>query len=143
MVIFRRRKESAASDRVIQLAIIQGDSAANDQTGKTFDLHSGDNIIGRDLLCEVVLHSGTVSRKHANLRVSYDKNKFTLYDLGSANGVFIPPSTVLRNKNKTIESGDEFQVGEIRLKLVVRMGVENLQTMNVDFLRLMQEKQEE
>jgi pSer/pThr/pTyr-binding forkhead associated (FHA) protein len=143
MVIFRRRKESAASDRVIQLAIIQGDSAANDQTGKTFDLHSGDNIIGRDLLCEVVLHSGTVSRKHANLRVSYDKNKFTLYDLGSANGVFIPPSTVLRNKNKAIESGDEFQVGEIRLKLVVSMSGENFQTMNMDFLRLMQEKQKE
>jgi len=143
MVIFRRRKGSAASDRVIQLAIIQGDSATNDQTGKTFDLHSGDNIIGRDLLCEVVLHSGTVSRKHANLRVSYDKNKFTLYDLGSANGVFIPPSTVLRNKNKTIESGDEFQVGEIRLKLVVSMSGENFQTMNVDFLRLMQEKQKE
>jgi len=143
MVIFRRRKGSAASDRVIQLAIIHGDSATNDQTGKTFDLHSGDNIIGRDLLCEVVLHSGTVSRKHANLRVSYDKNKFTLYDLGSANGVFIPPSTVLRNKNKTIESGDEFQVGEIRLKLVVSMSGENFQTMNVDFLRLMQEKQKE
>jgi pSer/pThr/pTyr-binding forkhead associated (FHA) protein len=142
MVIFRRRKESVASDRVIQLAITQGDSATNDQTGKTFDLHSGDNIIGRDLLCEVVLHSGTVSRKHANLRVSYDKNKFTLYDLGSANGVFIPPSTVLRNKNKTIESGDEFQVGEIRLKLVVSMSGENSQTMNVDFLRLMQEKQD-
>ncbi len=142
MVIFRRRKESVASDRVIQLAITLGDSTTNDQTGKTFDLHSGDNIIGRDLLCEVVLHSGTVSRKHANLRVSYDKNKFTLYDLGSANGVFIPPSTVLRNKNKTLESGDEFQVGEIRLKLVVSMSGENSQTMNVDFLRLMQEKQD-
>jgi pSer/pThr/pTyr-binding forkhead associated (FHA) protein len=143
MVIFRRRKESAASDRVVQLAITQGDSAANDQTGKTFDLHGGDNIIGRDLLCEVVIHSGTVSRKHANLRVSYDKTKFMLHDLGSANGVFIPPSTVLRNKNKTIEPGDEFQVGEIRLKLVVSMSGENFQTMNVDFLRLMQEKQKE
>jgi len=143
MVIFRRRKESVASDRLIQLAITQGDSATNDQSGKTFDLHSGDNIIGRDVLCEVVLHSGTVSRKHANLRVSYDKNKFTLYDLGSANGVFIPPSTVLRNKNKSIESGDEFQVGEIRLKLVVSLSGENFQTMNVDFLKLMQEKQKE
>jgi pSer/pThr/pTyr-binding forkhead associated (FHA) protein len=143
MVIFRRRKESVASDRVIQLAITRGNSATNDETGKTFDLHPGDNIIGRDLLCEVVLHSGTVSRKHANLRVSYDRSKFTLHDLGSANGVLIPPSTVLRNKNKTIESGTEFQVGEISLKIVVRMGVENLQTMNVDFLSLMQEKQKE
>jgi len=141
MVIFRRRKESVASDRVIQLAITLGNSDTNDETGKTFDLHPGDNIIGRDLLCEVVLHSGTVSRKHANLRISYDKSKFTLHDLGSANGVLIPPATVLRSKNKTIESGTEFQVGEITLKLVVRIGVESLQTMNVDFLKLMEEKQ--
>jgi pSer/pThr/pTyr-binding forkhead associated (FHA) protein len=143
MVIFRRRKGSVASDRVIQLAIIEGNSATSDEAGKTFDLHGGDNVIGRDLLCEVVLHSGTVSRKHANIRVSYDKNKFTLFDLGSANGVFIPPSTVLRSKSKAIAAGDEFQVGEIRLKLVVSMSGESFQTMNVDFLRLMQEKQKE
>lgn len=143
MVIFRRRKGSMASDRVIQLAITKGNSTTNDEAGKTFDLHGGDNIIGRDLLCEVVLHSGTVSRKHANLRVSHDKSKFMLYDLGSANGVFIPPSTVLRNKNRAIASGDEFQVGEILLKLVVSMSGENFQTMNVDFFKLMQERQKE
>jgi len=44
------------------------------------------------------------------------KKKFTIIDLGSANGVLIKPSTILRNGKKSLKSGDEIQIGEVLLK---------------------------
>jgi pSer/pThr/pTyr-binding forkhead associated (FHA) protein len=50
--------------------------------------------------------------------VSYDKKKFSIIDFGSANGVVIMPSTILKKGKIFIKSGDEIQVGEILLKLL-------------------------
>lgn len=119
-------------DRIIQLTIIQGNNDTGDLPGKVFNLQSGNNIIGRDLLCEIVLNSGTVSRRHANLKMSYDKKKFTIIDLGSSNGVIIKPSTILRNGKKSLRSGDEIQIGEILMKLLAIDQDDALQTMTVD-----------
>ncbi len=118
MVIFRKKSETDDSKRVVQLTIIQGNNDTDDNPGKVFNLHPGNNLIGRDSFCEVVLNSGTVSRRHANLKVSYDKKKFTVIDLGSANGIIVKPSTVLKKAKMLIKSGDEIQVGEILLKLL-------------------------
>ncbi len=118
MVIFRKKSETDDSKRIVQLTIVQGNNDTDDNPGKVFNLHPGNNIIGRDSFCEVVLNSGTVSRKHANLKVSYDKKKFTVIDLGSANGIIVKPSTVLKKAKMLIKSGDEIQVGEILLKLL-------------------------
>ncbi len=118
MVIFRKKSETDDSKRVIQLTIIQGNNDTDDNPGKVFNLHPGNNLIGRDSFCEVVLNSGTVSRRHANLKVGYDKKKFTVIDLGSANGIIVKPSTVLKKAKMLIKSGDEIQVGEILLKLL-------------------------
>ena len=118
MVIFRKKSETDDSKRIVQLTIVQGNNDTDDNPGKVFNLHPGNNLIGRDSFCEVVLNSGTVSRRHANLKVSYDKKKFTVIDLGSANGIIVKPSTVLKKEKMLIKSGDEIQVGEILIKLL-------------------------
>ena len=76
MVIFRKKSETDDSKRIIQLTIVQGNNDTDDKPGKVFNLHPGNNLIGRDSFCEVVLNSGTVSRRHANLKVNYDRKKF-------------------------------------------------------------------
>ena len=137
MVLFRKKAESSDSDRTLQLMIVHGNPDTGDTTGKMFDLQSGNNVMGRDPLCEIRFNSGTVSRKHANLKVSYDKQSFTIIDLGSSNGVVIKPKTHLKKGKKPIHSGDEFQIGEIVLKLVAIDQDEALQTMAVDINELL------
>ena len=117
MVLFRKKRETDESKRIVQLTIIQGNKDTGDNLGKAFNLNSGNNFIGRDSFCEVVLNSGTVSRRHANIKVSFDKQKFTIIDLGSYNGVIIKPSTILKKGKKHLKSGDEILIGEILLKL--------------------------
>jgi pSer/pThr/pTyr-binding forkhead associated (FHA) protein len=144
MVLFRKKKESCTSDRTIQLTIIHGNNETSDLPGKVFNLQCGNNFIGRDAMCEVKLNSGTVSRKHANVKVSYDKTHFSIIDQGSSNGVFIKPSTILKDgKKAAIKSGDEFQVGEIRLKLLAIEQDEALQTMTVDVKDIMKKEEGE
>lgn len=140
MVLFRKKAEASDSDRIIQLMIIHGNEDTGDTTGKIFDLQPGNNVIGRDPLCEIRFNSGTVSRKHANLKVSYDRQAFTIIDLGSSNGVIIKPKTHLKKGKKAISSGDEFQIGEILLKLVTIDQEDALQTMAVDINDLLKTK---
>ena len=137
MVLFRKKAETSDSDKILQLSIVQGNADTGDTTGKVFDLQSGNNVMGRDPLCEIRFNSGTVSRKHANLKVSYDKKNFTIIDLGSSNGVVIKPKTHLKKGKKSIHSGDEFQIGEILLKLVTINQEDALQTMAVDINELL------
>ena len=131
MVLFRKKKESAGS-RIVQLTIVQGNNETDDGPGKVFSLQSGNNFIGREPACEVVLNSGTVSRKHANIRVNYDKTKYSIIDLGSVNGTAVKPSTILKGNKKDLASGDEIQIGELLLKFLVIDEDESLKTMSVD-----------
>ncbi len=139
MVIFRKKSETDDSKRIVQLTIIQGNNDTDDSPGKVFNLHPGNNIIGRDSFCEVVLNSGTVSRRHANLKMSYDKKKFTVIDLGSANGIIVQPSTVLKKAKMLIKSGDEIQIGEILLKLLAIDQDEAHQTEAIDVKDLLKQ----
>lgn len=138
MVLFRKKKESCEAERLVQLTIIQGNKKTDDLPGKVFELQCGNNIIGRDPLCEIILNSETVSRRHANIKVSYDKKKFTILDLGSANGVIIKPSTLLRNGKKSLRSGAEVHIGEILLKLLAIDQDDGLQTLTVDMKNIIQ-----
>lgn len=140
MVLFRKKVEAGDRGRTVQLMIVQGGKDADSMAGKLIDLQAGNNILGRDPLCEIRFSSGTVSRKHANLKVSYDKKKFTIIDLGSANGVIIKPDIHLKNEKKSLKSGDEFQIGEIVLKLTVTDLDESMQTMAFDFKELVKQK---
>ena len=139
MVIFRKKSETDDSKRIVQLTIIQGNNDTDDNPGKVFNLHPGNNLIGRDSFCEVVLNSGTVSRRHANLKVSYNKKKFTVIDLGSANGIIVNPSTVLKKAKMLIISGDEIQVGEILIKLLAIDQDEAHQTEAIDVKDLLKQ----
>jgi len=140
MVLFRKKAEAGDKERTVQLMIVKGNSETGDATGKLFNLQAGNNLMGRDPLCEIRFNSGTVSRKHANLKVSYDKKKFTVIDLGSSNGVVIKPDLHLKNDKKAIESGDELQIGEIVLKLMVTDLDEGVQTMAVDIRELLKQQ---
>ncbi len=139
MVLFRKKSETDDSKRIVQLTIVQGNNDTDDNPGKVFNLHPGNNLIGRDSFCEVVLNSGTVSRRHANLKVSYDKKKFTVIDLGSANGIIVKPSTVLKKAKMLIKSGDEIQIGEILLKLLAIDQDEAHQTEAIDIKDLLKQ----
>ncbi len=140
MVLFRKKAEASDSDRILQLMIVHGNPNTGDTTGKIFELQCGNNVMGRDPLCEIRFNSGTVSRKHANLKVSYNKKTFTIIDLGSSNGIVIKPKTHLKKGKKAIHSGDEFQIGEIVLKLVTIDQDDALQTMTVDINELLKTK---
>ena len=143
MVLFRKKAEASCSDRILQLVIVHGNKDTGDIPGKIFDLQSGNNVMGRDPLCEIRFNSGTVSRKHANLKVSYDKQNFTIIDLGSANGIILKPKTHLKNEKRSIHSGDEFQIGEIVLKLVAIDQDDALSTMAVDINDLLKAQKKE
>ncbi len=56
MVIFRKKSETDDSKRVVQLTIVQGNNDTDDNPGKVFNLHPGNNLIGRDSFCEVVVN---------------------------------------------------------------------------------------
>lgn len=60
-------------------------------TGKTFDLHKGPNVIGREADCEVALEDLMVSRRHARVIVG---DQIEIVDMNSANGVLIADELV-------------------------------------------------
>ena len=135
MVLFRKKKASADAAPGPVLTIVEGSAASGDEPGKTFALHRGDNVIGRDPLCEVVLREATVSRRHANLKVGYGRKNFTIQDLGSANGVLVLPDTRLKNQSLELAGGARFRVGGILLSLVAGGRDEVNETLHVSDLK--------
>jgi pSer/pThr/pTyr-binding forkhead associated (FHA) protein len=68
-----------------------------------------------------------------------NKKKFTVIDLGSANGIIVNPSTVLKKAKMLIKSGDEIQIGEILLKLLAIDQDEAHQTEAIDIKDLLRQ----
>ncbi|MCJ7681793.1 MAG: hypothetical protein MUP70_13775, partial [Candidatus Aminicenantes bacterium] len=66
-----------------------------------------------------------------------------IQDMGSANGIIIPPSSVLRNGKKGLKSADQFQIGEILFKLLAIDQDDDLKTMTVDIQELLKQQPEE
>ena len=60
--------------------------------GREIPLLEGDTVIGRDADCDVPLGSGTVSRRHARIRVA--RGEAVVEDLGSKNGTQLNQSPV-------------------------------------------------
>lgn len=54
---------------------------------KSYNLHAGDNTIGRDSTCDVKIKNVAVSRVHAGIR--YVNGTYYVYDNKSTNGVFV------------------------------------------------------
>lgn len=70
-------------------------------------LKEGDNIVGREPGVDVWIDSPTVSRKHANVRVS--AIGVTVEDLGSKNGTFVADTRL--TSRATVVNGDDVRFG--------------------------------
>jgi len=55
--------------------------------GKSIPLYAGANVLGRDPTSAILIDDGTVSRRHASIRL--DDESAILEDLGSKNGTFL------------------------------------------------------
>jgi FHA domain len=81
--------------------------------GKDFRIRDGQNSLGSDTSCDVVIFHPTVSGKHASLR-SQD-GKFFLTDLDSTNGTYLNRDEK-RIAREEIKDNDQFRLGEVTLK---------------------------
>jgi hypothetical protein len=86
-------------------------SGAN--AGQAFDLHQGEQIIGRGEGSEILLEDSTVSHHHAILRVH--GRRVTVEDLRSTNGTKVNGVTIERQTSLT--PGDQLDVGGVTLIL--------------------------
>jgi hypothetical protein len=79
--------------------------------GRTFELASRTNSLGRGMQNTLVLADSHVSRFHA--RIDLEEHGFVLVDLGSANGTFVGGRRVTRHP---LEPGDRLQLGSSLLE---------------------------
>jgi DNA-binding winged helix-turn-helix (wHTH) protein len=78
---------------------------------RSIELASGPTLIGRGMSCDVRVASGTVSRRHARLRL--DQEVATLEDLGSRNGTYVRGGRVTRPTR--VASGDAIRIGAVEM----------------------------
>jgi DNA-binding winged helix-turn-helix (wHTH) protein len=84
----------------------------------TFRLSEGDNIVGRDPLCDVFLDLPGVSRRHAIVRVNSRERAVVLQDLGSTNGTLVRGTPVTQMTE--LNDGDVVTVGSVDVTVRVR-----------------------
>lgn len=75
---------------------------------RSFALSEGENVVGRDPACAVVIEEPDVSREHA--RIAIDRDSVTIEDLGSKNGTFVD-GVRIREKH-ALSPGSEIRLGE-------------------------------
>ena len=76
-------------------------------------LRFGENTIGRDDTCDIVLSDPKVSRSHCSLTVN-DNDQVIVSDLGSSRGTYVNSAKIMKFGLKV---GDRVKVGETRLTL--------------------------
>lgn len=79
-------------------------------------------VIGRDEVCELVLHHASVSRRHARIESAID-GRLVLHDLGSTNGTSCNGARV--TEPTVVQVGDIVEVGGVMLR-IDRLGMEEL-----------------
>jgi pSer/pThr/pTyr-binding forkhead associated (FHA) protein/tetratricopeptide (TPR) repeat protein len=82
-----------------------GDGAAN---VTQYEISDNEVAIGRSQKCHIVLEDKRSSRKHSIIR--RDGNKFSVQDLGSANGTLV--NGVRIDEKQDLHSGDVLQIGD-------------------------------
>lgn len=85
-------------------------------------LTEGEHVIGRDPTADVVLDSGSVSRRHARIRVG--PADVTIEDAGSKNGSFVRDRRV--EEAFMLTDGDEIRIGMVIVN--VRIMTETVST---------------
>jgi ABC transport system ATP-binding/permease protein len=84
------------------------------QPGQRIELAPGENVIGRDPGCQIVLVSGGVSRRHALVRVSGEVVE--VEDLGSSNGTWVGGRQI--SGRRALRPGDLLGLGQsVKLRL--------------------------
>ncbi len=92
--------------------------------GKVFELHLGDNLIGRwdtDSACfpeidlEEIDRDFKVSRRHAVLDI--DKDTITLTDAGSLNGSKVNGQKLEAEESVPVKQGDQISIGNLEFVL--------------------------
>ncbi len=81
--------------------------------GKSFPLVRGDNTIGRDPTCQVIVTDESVSRVHANVR--REEQGCIVYDMGSRTGTLVQGETL---SGQQLSSGDIITMGRSELTLM-------------------------
>jgi len=96
-------------DRVLVSATHNGRVVQQHAAGRI-----GSVMIGRMPQCDIVLESGDVSRTHAE--ISFDGDRFCIYDLGSANGVVLNDAEV---DAAPLANGDVVRIGQFELHISI------------------------
>ena len=86
---------------------------SSNQLGKRFSLGTDKIRIGRGLENDVVLHSDSVSRRHACIDVR--TGAYRLVDMASTNGTYVNDELV---ENAQLDRGDQIKVGDTILKFL-------------------------
>lgn len=84
--------------------------------GARFLLDQPTTTVGRHPEADVFLDDVTVSRRHAEFRVT-DSSEFEVVDVGSLNGTYVNREP--RNA-QVLHSGDEIQIGKFRLVFIAK-----------------------
>ncbi len=85
----------------------------SNQLGKRFALPDGNVQIGRGTENDVVLHSDSVSRRHARIEVR--GGAYHLVDLHSTNGTYVNDELV---DSQPLDRGDQIKIGDTILKFL-------------------------
>ena len=77
----------------------------------------GEIAIGRSMSCDLAIDHGSVSRKHALLRVEPTERgpRITVEDLGSSNGTRVGAVPLARGVRAIVSAGEAFEVGSVVL----------------------------
>ena len=75
-------------------------------------LRYGDNLLGRDLDCDIVVKDQQASRRHCRINVT---DVVTITDLGSKNGVVVDGVAV--TTPKVLRPGQDAAIGDLRLEI--------------------------
>lgn len=95
-------------------------------------LLEGEHIVGRDPGADVVLDSGSVSRRHARIRVG--PAEVTLDDTGSKNGSFVRTRRVEGAVRLT--DGDEIRIGMVTVSVRIMTEAVSTETAILDTERM-------
>ncbi|MDY3127993.1 MAG: oxoglutarate dehydrogenase inhibitor Odhl [Corynebacterium sp.] len=85
--------------------------------GARFLLDQPTTTAGRHPEADILLDDVTVSRRHAEFRIS--DGKFEVVDVGSLNGTYVNREP--RN-SQVLQVGDEIQIGKFRLVFIAHQG---------------------
>jgi pSer/pThr/pTyr-binding forkhead associated (FHA) protein len=93
--------------------------------GRRIALHSGENILGRDVEGTITLDSPSVSRRHARIQVL--EHNATIEDLGSKNGTYVRGERV--SAAVRLSDGDDVRIGSVVLRFRQQAGPRSTMTL--------------